>query len=377
MIYHFGECAFDTSLYSVQRGGQSIRIRPKVFRVCLYLLKHRNRVVSREELCAQMWPGRFVSQATVEGVIRSVREVLGDSGRTQGIIQTARGYGYRFVAGIEEHAPEGVREEAPQTETPSVSTVSGILPRAAGIHVGGEVARARPAASGSGPARKERGWQPDANQTARDRPVAFLPEQQRAVRQPGAFKWWWVGGGWGLVMVALVLFGAFGLWLGTSHRASGPLEKSRIAVLPFMDISTEVDQAYFADGLTEQLIVQLAQIDGLTVIARRSVMQYKGSVKDVATIGRELRVGTVLEGSVRRLENRVRISAQLIDVTSQGHLWSQEYNRELTGVLAAQRDIATHLAEGLKVQFTPRSIHNHSAGGPPLIALVQGIGLGK
>ena len=107
MIYHFGECTFDTSLYSVQRGGQSIRLRPKVFRVCLYLLEHRDRVVSREELCAQMWPGRFVSQATLEGVIRSVREALGDNGRMQGIIQTLRGYGYRFVAGVEDRTPQG------------------------------------------------------------------------------------------------------------------------------------------------------------------------------------------------------------------------------------------------------------------------------
>src|SRR5437899_2821257 len=102
MTYVFGDCELDTGLYTLQRAGQTIRLRPKVFRVCLYLLEHRDRVVSREELCAQMWPGRFVSQATLEGVIRSVREALGDNGRTQGIIQTSRGYGYRFVAGVEE-----------------------------------------------------------------------------------------------------------------------------------------------------------------------------------------------------------------------------------------------------------------------------------
>src|SRR5262245_18413000 len=102
MIYHFGECALDTQLYSVQRGGQSIRLRPKVFRMCLYLLEHRDRVVSRQELCGHLWPGRSVKPSTLEGVIRSLRQALGDSGRIQGIIVTRHSYGYRFVAEVEE-----------------------------------------------------------------------------------------------------------------------------------------------------------------------------------------------------------------------------------------------------------------------------------
>src|SRR5918996_4839358 len=108
MIYRFGECELDTSLYTLQRGGQSIRLRPKVFRVCLYLLEHRDRVVTREELCAQVWPGQFISQATLEGVIRSARQAVGDNGRTQGIIQTLHGYGYRFVAAVEGHPGNGM-----------------------------------------------------------------------------------------------------------------------------------------------------------------------------------------------------------------------------------------------------------------------------
>ena len=165
-------------------------------------------------------------------------------------------------------------------------------------------------------------------------------------------------------MVALVLLGAFGLWWGTSHEAMGPLEKSRIAVLPFIDLSVEADQTYFADGMMEEVIAQLSQIPGLTVIARTSVMKYKGSLKDVATIGRELRVGTILEGSIRKMDKQVRVSVQLIDVVSQGHLWSQEYIRELTGVFATQSDIATHLAQGLKVQLTAQPIYDRLEGEP-------------
>jgi TolB-like protein/DNA-binding winged helix-turn-helix (wHTH) protein len=349
MIYHFGECTFDTSLYSVQRGGQTIRLRPKVFRVCLYLLEHRDRVVSREELCGQMWPGRFVSQATLEGVIRSVREALGDSGRAQRIIQTSRGYGYRFALGVEEGTPKEVVE----------------------------LAQAWEATSGSGRESEVEGWQPDAQGNAPDSPMAIARGEQRAARQRGSVRSWLIGVGQWLAMVALVLVGAFGLWWGTNHEAIGLREKSRIAVLPFIDLSAEADQAYFADGMIEELIAQLSQIPGLTVIARTSVMKYKGSLKDVATIGRELRVGTILEGSIRKMDKQVRVSVQLIDVTSQGHLWSQEYNRELTGIFATQSDIATHLTQGLKVQLIPQPIYNRLEGEPRLTALVQKIGLGK
>src|ERR1700752_4753322 len=109
MIYRFSECKLDASLYTLQRAGQTIRLRPKVFRVCLYLLEHRDRVVSREELCTQVWSGQFISQATIEGVIRAVRQAVGDSGQAQGTIQTLHRYGYRFVADVEER-PTNVAE---------------------------------------------------------------------------------------------------------------------------------------------------------------------------------------------------------------------------------------------------------------------------
>jgi DNA-binding winged helix-turn-helix (wHTH) protein len=119
MIYRFGECALDTQLFSVQRGGQNFRLRPKVFRACLYLLEHRDRVVSREELCAQVWPGRLVNPATLEGVIRSMRQALGDTGRTQGIILTRHSYGYRFVARVEEHPTVSSVGPAPAPSMPT------------------------------------------------------------------------------------------------------------------------------------------------------------------------------------------------------------------------------------------------------------------
>ena len=98
MIYHFAECVLDTHLYTLQRAGQSTRLAPKLFEVLCYLIEHRDRVVSKQVLCEQVWEGLAISDATLESCLRAVRLTVGDSGQAQRIIQTQRGYGYRFVA---------------------------------------------------------------------------------------------------------------------------------------------------------------------------------------------------------------------------------------------------------------------------------------
>src|SRR5215831_8076747 len=100
MIYHFADCTLDTQLYTLERAGQTTRLAPKVFEVLCYLLEHRDRVVSKQELCAQVWEGLAISDATLESCLRAVRGAVGDSGQAQRIIQTQRGYGYRFVADV-------------------------------------------------------------------------------------------------------------------------------------------------------------------------------------------------------------------------------------------------------------------------------------
>jgi adenylate cyclase len=131
------------------------------------------------------------------------------------------------------------------------------------------------------------------------------------------------------------------------------LDKNRIAVLPFVNISPDPADEYLADGMTEELISTISGISELRVISRTSAMRYKGTNKGVDEIGRELKVGTVLEGSVRKDEKTVRITAQLIDVGSDNHLWAQSYDRELRGIFAIQSDIASRIAEALRVRFAP------------------------
>jgi DNA-binding winged helix-turn-helix (wHTH) protein len=102
MRYVFADCIFDTRLYTLSRGGTAVRLRPKAFHVLQYLLEHRDRVVTKDELCAQVWPSQFISDATLEGCITLARRAIGDSGRGQRLITRRRGYGYRFVGVVQE-----------------------------------------------------------------------------------------------------------------------------------------------------------------------------------------------------------------------------------------------------------------------------------
>ena len=126
-------------------------------------------------------------------------------------------------------------------------------------------------------------------------------------------------------------------------------DRKRIAVLPFTNISPDPQDGYFADGLTEELITTLSKLQGLRVIARTSSSHYSGTSKSVSQIANELQVGTVLEGSVRKAGNKIRITAQLVEAMGQEHLWAEQYDRDLSDIFVIQSDIAKHVATGLEI----------------------------
>jgi len=126
-----------------------------------------------------------------------------------------------------------------------------------------------------------------------------------------------------------------------------------IAVLPFANMSGDAEQEYFSDGITEDIITDLSKVGGLLVIARNSSFTYKGKNVDIRTIGRELGVRSVLEGSIRRAGNRVRITAQLIDPATGGHLWAERYDRDLTDIFAVQDEVTRQIVDALKVKLSP------------------------
>ena len=129
------------------------------------------------------------------------------------------------------------------------------------------------------------------------------------------------------------------------------LDKRRIAVLPFANLSSNPEDGYFADGITEEVITSLSAVRQLAVIARTSIMKYKGSQKGASDVGKELNAGSLIEGSVRKAGNRVRITAQLIDTSTESHLWAQNYDRNLDDVFAIQSEIAEKVAGELKVRL--------------------------
>ena len=135
-------------------------------------------------------------------------------------------------------------------------------------------------------------------------------------------------------------------------ETAGP-ESPSIAVLPFNNMSGDPEQEYFSDGITEDIITDLSKIAGLLVVARTSSFAYKGKNFDIRTVGRELGVRSVLEGSIRRAGNRVRITAQLVNAENRGHLWAERYDRDLTDIFAVQDEVTRHIVDALKVKLTP------------------------
>ncbi|MGE5798557.1 MAG: protein kinase domain-containing protein [Ignavibacteria bacterium] len=151
------------------------------------------------------------------------------------------------------------------------------------------------------------------------------------------------------ILLLLMVIGYF-IWQSAKNGLAIKSNK-RIAVLPFINISQESENEYFADGITEEIISNLAKISGLDVIARTSIMKYKNTRLDVSQIGNELNVGTILEGSVRKAADKARITVQLIDAATQKHIWSEDYNRELKDIFAVQSDIAMKVADELKIKL--------------------------
>lgn len=141
-------------------------------------------------------------------------------------------------------------------------------------------------------------------------------------------------------------------WEKEGMKSGEGLDVHRLAVLPLDNISPDPNDEYFAAGLTDELITVLSRINGLEVIARTSVLRYKGGNKQVAAIGRELQVGSVLEGSIRKSGNRIRVTTQLINTSNEAHVWAEAYDRQLDDVFAVQSDIAQKVAEALSIKLS-------------------------
>jgi TolB-like protein/Flp pilus assembly protein TadD len=261
LIYEFGHYSLDVDQQELRLGSDPVAIEPQVFDLLQYLIRNRERVVSKDDLIANVWHGRIVSESTLSSRITTARKAIGDSGEQQRSIRTIARKGLRFVAEVREN----------------------------------QHAKASAAA---GPAVTQ---DPDA--------------------MPGS------------------LLGA------VTPRLPG---KPSIAVLPFANLSGDPGQEYFSDGITEDLITALSRLRWFFVIARNSTFAYKGQAYDVRHVGRDLGVRYLLEGSVQKSGQRVRITSQLVDAVVGNHIWAERYDRDLTDIFALQDEIATSVTAAIE-----------------------------
>src|SRR5690348_3976055 len=155
-----------------------------------------------------------------------------------------------------------------------------------------------------------------------------------------------------LLVTGVIVSAIAGFFLLPRSSSARKVDKS-IAVLPFENLSDEKENAYFADGVQDDILTNLSKIGDLKVISRTSVMPYRGAKQGVRDIGKALGVSTILEGSVRRSGNRVRVNVQLIDANNDEHIWASDYDRDLTDVFAIQTDLAEKISDALKAKLSP------------------------
>jgi len=252
--FNFDNHILDAARRELRRDGDLIAMQPQVFDLLVHLLKHRDRVVTRDDLIALVWGGRIVSDSTLDSRINAARTAIGDNGKEQRLIRTIPRKGIRFVGTV--NAPCEAKAAAPSSVEAE---------------------------------------QPHATLTLPDRPA--------------------------------------------------------IAVLPFDNMSGDREQEYFSDGISEDIITALSKLRWFFVIARNSSFTYKGRPVHMRQVSAELGVRYVVEGSVRRSGDRVRITAQLNDTATGSHIWAEHYDRNLTDVFAVQDEITDAIVTAIEPQI--------------------------
>jgi TolB-like protein/DNA-binding winged helix-turn-helix (wHTH) protein/Tfp pilus assembly protein PilF len=313
----------DLAAGQVHKNGRRLPLQEQPFRVLAMLLDRPGEVVTRQELQARLWPAdTYVGfDEGLNTAIRKLRMVFGDSAGNPRFIETLPRRGYRFIA--------------PVTETPTATGLSGqgtAIMDVTGIDGDDAVV--------------------DSDLHEQDKAAGTAPDFPALASSVRRWPWKPAVAVAAFLVLALTVIA----YLVRSRPSPPPAKRAMLAILPFQNLSNDPGQEYFSDGLTEETITDLGQLspEHLGVIARTSAMAYKHTDKTVSQIGRELGVDYILEGSVRRGGGTVRVSAQLIRVSDQTHLWAQNYDRELQDLLDVQNDLGRAIAEQVRANLTPQ-----------------------
>jgi len=297
--YEFGVFTVEVTAGELRKHGVRLKVQERPFQLLVCLLEKPGEIVSRDELRQRLWPdGTFVDfDHNISSAINKLRTVLNDSASNPRFIETVGSRGYRFLAEVKRISSD-------------------------------------PAA---------------ASQPAKQQPPE-IPVIAATTVSPPKSRWKVVAG---ITLILSVLVAGYFQWVRKTSKSNVPVSRVMVAVLPFQNLTGDPGQDYFSDGLTEEMIAELARLnqDHQGVIARTSVMLYKQSPKPLDQIGRELGVQYVMEGSVRRDSSRVRITAELIRVKDQSQLWAREYDRELNNSLALQSEIAQEIGDEIQISL--------------------------
>ena len=304
---HFADCELNAAAFELRRGRRTVKLERIPLQVLLILIEERDKVVAREAIAQQIW-GKDVFVDVDNGIntaIRKIRQVLNDDPQKPRFVETTPGVGYRFIAPMGQSKTRS-RQNEPVHEQPASPTIVATKNTESAVAHGGSVSN------------------------------------RRAL---------WIRSGVA-VFALLCVVGIVG-WLSWKLFNEERHTIRSIAVLPFQNLSGDPSQDYFSDGMTEELITELSRIEPLRVISHTSVMDYKGTKKHLPEIARELGVEAILEGSVIRENNTVRVTVQLLDGPADRHLWGEEYERSLNGILNLQKDVARSVAQEVRAKLTP------------------------
>jgi len=310
----FATFEVDASSGELFRQGFKVKLQEQPFELLLALLERPGEVLTREELKQRIWPDDTIGDFDrgLNRAINRVRDALGDSAENPRFVETLPRRGYRFIAPVQE-----------------LDLAEATLATGGGTE---GVTRVSPA----GPV--SRTW------TLAGKPTLLVAAAA--------------------MVLAAALFWNLGNWRGRRPAASTGPEVRSIAVLPFANLSNDPAQEYFTDGITDELITDLASLDGVRVISRTSVMSFKGKRQPLPAIAAALGVDAVVEGSVTRADQRVRITAQLLLARQDRHLWAASFERDLGDILSVQRDIAAAIARQIQAHVSPSASPSRTAIAP-------------
>jgi TolB-like protein/DNA-binding winged helix-turn-helix (wHTH) protein/Tfp pilus assembly protein PilF len=318
-IARFGVFEADFENRQLTKNGFRIRLQEKPFQLLMLLLERQGVVLTREELKEKLWPSdTFVEfDVGLNTAVKKLRGALNDSADNPRFVETVPRVGYRFVAPVSVARPERATVFDPEVAVPAAEEHFESIVSAVGMS--------------------------DAPPQPRFPSKDAAPASNRRLSRLA----------WAALAVVLLLSTGVALRLRfKSVLAVQPGSIQSIAVLPLQNLSADPSQEYLAEGVTDEIITDLAKLAGPRVISRTSAVQYKGTHKTIPEIARELHVGAVLEGSVECSGGRMRVRVQLIDATTDRHLWAEAYDRQLSDVLLLEAELAQDIARQIQVRLT-------------------------